>query len=352
MEEAAPVILVGTAREQLRTLPERSVQTCITSPPYFGLRDYGTAEWEGGDEGCDHKGPPQQSQASTLKGTGHGGGKPLSPSLQAQSQPFRDVCGKCGARRVDKQLGLEATPAEYVQALVDVFREVRRVLRDDGTVFLVIGDSYGEGKQLQGIPWRVAFAMQADGWVLRQEIIWQKPSTMPESVTDRCTRSHEQVFMLAKRANYFYDADAIREPHDRIEKWGFAADGLLPHEREGRTDNRPRDAALIADGTMHGGGGFRTALNPAGRNKRSVWTVATKPYPDAHFAVFPPKLVEPMVLAGSRPGDVVLDPFCGTATTGEVAIQNGRGFVGIELNPEYAELARRRLVGVTAPLFA
>ena len=272
----------GDCRDVLRSLPAQSVHTCVTSPPYFGLRDYGA----------------------------------------------------------DRQIGLEPTPDEFVAALVEVFREVRRVLRDDGTVWLNLGDSYGSGgqgggigsstlgppgqqggawhertfdprryegqrstgckpKDLLGIPWMVAFALRADGWYLRSDIIWSKPNPMPESVTDRPTKSHEYVFLLSKSAKYHYDADAIREPHDRIKKYGFAADGLLPHEREGRADERPRDSALIADGTMHGGGGFRSALNPAGRNKRSVWTVATQPYAGAHFATFPPKLIEPCVLAGA-----------------------------------------------------
>jgi len=290
----------------MATLPDQSVQTCVTSPPYFGLRDYGH----------------------------------------------------------DGQIGLEPTPDEFVTALVSVFREVRRVLKDDGTVWLNLGDSYarqggwsdnsgldglsrGESgramsnmtgssgasqrlaaglktKDLIGIPWRVALALQADGWYLRQDIIWHKPNPMPESVTDRCTKAHEYLFLLAKSERYFYDADAISEPSSGLSGGRFGAGGA----EVGRLLQDAARPRPIDDGT---------------RNRRSVWTVNTKPYSGAHFATFPPELIEPCILAGSRPGDVVLDPFGGSGTTGAVAVGHGRRAVLCELNPEYAALAVERV---------
>jgi len=270
-------MLEGDTRDRLADLEAESVQTVVTSPPYWGLRDYG----------------------------------------------------------VDGQLGLEATLDEYVANLVAVFREVRRVLRDDGTVWLNLGDSYAglKPKDLCGTPWRVAFALQADGWWLRQEIIWHKPNPMPESVKDRCTRGHEQVFMLTQKARYFYDADAIRE-----------ADAGTDHARtvlEGQPSLEPSNGLL----PTHSGLRKAEGRKGAGRNKRSVWTVATQPYSEAHFATFPPKLIEPCILAGSREGDTVLDPFAGSGTTLMVALRHNRSALGIELNPEYVRLAERRIRG-------
>ena len=300
-------IIEGDCRDTLAGLPERSVQTCVTSPPYFGLRDYGH----------------------------------------------------------DGQLGLEPTPDEFVAALVAVFRGVRRVLRDDGTVWLNLGDSYavnggarsygstdgalGRGdapgflrrapaglkpKDLLGIPWMVAFALRADGWYLRSDIIWSKPNPMPESVTDRPTKAHEYVFLLSKGPRYFYDADAIREPNDHPDRSG----------------TNPRLAISTQPGnTFQGRDGRAIESNPEGRNRRSVWTVATQPFPGAHFATFPPKLIEPCILAGCPEGGTVLDPFAGSGTTGVVALRHTRSFIGCELSPTYVELARRRIVD-DAPL--
>lgn len=301
-------ILVGDALERLQQLPDGSVQTCVTSPPYWGLRDYGH----------------------------------------------------------DGQLGLESTPDEYVTNMVEVFRHVRRVLADEGTVWLNLGDSYASGggsgsqrldslgerlgcghghkhsstdshraitppglkpKDLVGIPWRVAFALQADGWWLRQDIIWHKPNPMPESVTDRCTKAHEYLFLLTKSARYLYDAQAVAEPVTR-EFWHESVGSPYMTAKDGRLDGGKRQGFGPMDGT---------------RNKRSVWTIATKPYSGAHFAVMPADLVEPCVLAGSRSGDTVLDPFTGSGTVGMVALRHGREFVGIELNPEYAALAESRI---------
>jgi DNA modification methylase len=304
----------GDCREVLRTLPDESVHCCVTSPPYFGLRDYGVAG----------------------------------------------------------QIGLEPTPADFIAELVDVFREVRRVLRSDGTVWLNLGDSYSthaagkianpmakstlagvktqevanassraQGayrkdatlpeKNLMGIPWRVALALQADGWILRQDIIWSKPNPMPESVTDRCTKAHEYIFLLSKSARYFYDAKAIAELGVGRETY-FGSDAYS--KGSGRNDS----------------GSYNDAPAQT-RNKRSVWHVSTQPFSEAHFATFPPDLIEPCIKAGCPKGGMVLDPFGGAGTTGLVADRLGRDATLIELNPEYAEMARRRISG-DAGMFA
>ena len=321
-------------RETLRTLPEASVQTVCTSPPYFGLRDYGTG---------------------------------------------------------DKQIGLEPTPEEFVVALVEVFREVKRVLRDDGTLWVNLGDSYAGGggfspnspsnlngskqvtskgsirgaigvpnglkpKDLIGIPWRVAFALQADGWYLRQDIVWAKPNPMPESVTDRCTKSHEYVFLFAhpdSGGKYYYDADAIREPHSEHALAALARGSRLPDKVCAPTGGHFAKAwnpqfkkghsnYFDADGNC--------TVNPLGRNRRSVWSVPTAPYQGAHFATWPPELVRPMVLAGCPVEGTVLDPFSGSATTGMVALQEGRNYIGCDLNPDYLPLAERRVREEPAPV--
>lgn len=301
-------ILVGDCREVLATLPDRSVQCCVTSPPYYGLRDYG-----------------------------HAG-----------------------------QIGLEQTPDAYVAEMVAVFREVRRVLRDDGTLWLNLGDSYasstkGSGgptakqqtnagaffeprkfnmgdckeKDLMGIPWRVAFALQADGWWVRQDIIWAKPNPMPESVQDRCTKAHEYVFLLSKGPRYFYDAKAIAEPGVGRETY-FGSDAYS--KGSGRNDSGSYDATACAT-----------------RNRRSVWPIATQPYSGAHFATMPPELAETCIKAGSKPGDMILDPFGGAGTTALVADRLQRNATIVELNPAYAQLARDRIngeAGMFAPVAA
>jgi DNA modification methylase len=358
-------VLVGDVLEQLATLPDGCVQTCVTSPPYWGLRDYGTAEWEGGDAGCDHR--------HQLGGEGKASAK-QNTSAGTQSLCYRDICAKCGARRIDRQIGLEPTPDEWVAKMVAVFRDVRRVLRDDGTAWVNLGDSYSTNnppgrrdaereygrsetqdgsfdwgrsarktsaglkpKDLVGIPWRLAFALQADGWWLRSDIIWAKPNPMPESVTDRPTKAHEYVFLLSKRARYYYDADAVREPG---RDWGERDRSNSKHNTEGMraAGQRPHTGLKNGDAT-------------AGRNLRTVWTIPTHPFPEAHFATFPPKLVEPCIKAGSRVGDTVLDPFLGSGTTALVADRLGRDAIGIELNPTYAEMARKRIAG-DCPMFA
>lgn len=321
-------ILQGDALERLREMADESVQCCVTSPPYWGLRDYG----------------------------------------------------------VDGQLGLEETPEQFVAAMVEVFAEVRRVLRSNGTLWLNIGDCYASGagdrgmapggpalrgtaqsvrgqvrggrkpsgdlkpKDLVGIPWMLAFALRADGWYLRRDIIWSKPNPMPESVQDRPTSSHEYLFLLTKSRRYFYDAEAIREPAT----WaGPNGAQKSPHaqgfSRRSPSEERERQDKQRGHGRRHDGFNDRwdamskEEQQALGRNKRSVWTIATRPYAEAHFATFPPELVEPCILAGTAEGDTVLDPFAGAATTGLVATRLGRDFVGIELSPEYVVLGEERI---------
>lgn len=298
-------VIIGDCIEGMRGLPDQSVHTCVTSPPYFGLRDYG----------------------------------------------------------MDGQIGLEATPDAFVARLVDVFREVRRVLRDDGTLWLNLGDSYsaqggaqvqgtkqakgsqsgawgGESrkgvaglkpKDLIGIPWRVAFALQADGWYLRQDIIWHKPNPMPESVRDRCTKAHEYLFLLSKSDRYFFDGEAIKEVSTHAGRVVKATG----------SDSKNANAGFGSD--TKGGFTKNDTLVGETRNRRSVWTVTTKPYAGAHFATFPPDLIEPCILAGSPVGGTVLDPFGGSGTTAGVALRHGRRAILCELNPEYAALMPDRV---------
>ena len=356
------MILTGDCLEILPTLDAESVQCCVTSPPYYGLRDYGTATWEGGDSGCDHNMPPLggSGELSLVSSDAN-----REKKKAYRTQQYHSVCGKCGATRIDSQIGLEPTPEAYVEKLVAVFREVRRVLRDDGTVWLNLGDSYagsGEGgggnrkgnehgqhdtmkgkrpslnglkpKDLIGIPWRVAFALQADGWYLRQDIIWSKPNPMPESVTDRCTKAHEYIFLLTKSSRYYYDCDAVREQTGSEMSWEEYQKKTAPGatwESGGIT--------RYAGANKHDGG----QSHPNGRNKRSVWTITTKPFKEAHFATFPPEIPEICIKAGSKPGNTILDPFSGAGTTGMVAEKLGRKYVGIELNPSYVSMSEDRI---------
>lgn len=298
-------VILGDVRRSLASLADESVNCVVTSPPYYGLRDYG----------------------------------------------------------IDGQVGLEPTPQDYIEEMVRVFREVKRVLRDDGTLWLNLGDSYSPGarksqvaptlrskssdsasgkqeylnnftvcpkgdpwskpKEALGIPWRVAFALQADGWYLRQEIIWHKPNPMPESVRDRCTRAHEYIFLLTKRERYYFDHEAMREPE---------------------SCGRVRGPALHPDKvSTNGNAGLANRVSDGKRNRRSVWTVNTKPFKGSHFATFPHELIEPCVLAGCPEGGVVLDPFGGSGTTGAVAESHGRNAILCELNADYAAMMGRRI---------
>ena len=307
----------------LKQLPDNSINCCVTSPPYWGLRDYG----------------------------------------------------------VEGQIGLEATPAEYVGRMVEVFREVKRVLRDDGTLWLNLGDTYAgywgdkkareenrpsmadtngwtngfnmnarpdfhtafdemkiKPKDLVGIPWMVAFALRADGWYLRQDIIWHKPNPMPESVKDRCTKAHEYIFLLSKSRHYYYDHEAIKEP--------AAYDGRKDTFLKGSPKYKKGVVPGQVEHSMAVKGQERWKKNEKGeyvRNKRSVWTIPTKPFKEAHFATFPPALIEPCILAGCPEGGIVLDPFMGSGTTGMVAAMHQRNFIGFELNPEYCKIAEKRI---------
>lgn len=285
-------VLIGDARELVKFVKPRSVQCCVTSPPYFGLRDYG----------------------------------------------------------MGAQIGRERKLGDFVAELTALFMDVKDVLADDGTLFLNLGDSYGPNKQLLGVPWNVAFALQGvGGWILRQDIVWSKPNPMPESVKDRCTRAHEYIFMFSKGSKYFYDAAAIAEP--------AVYSGLTGQDDSGFKDakkfNGKHSDKQAGHGKRHAGFNERwdakTETSPT-RNKRSVWQIATRPFPDAHFATFPPELPELCIKAGSRPGDTILDPFGGAGTTGLVADRLGRNAILFELNPEYAAIAKRRIHG-DAPLF-
>jgi len=347
-------IVIGDNRQTLKALPDKSVQTVITSPPYWGLRDYGTATWIGGDEGCSHKRDSKYSESTT---TGH----KVSGAAGIGDAIYKDVCPKCGATRQDSQIGLEVTPEDYVEQLCLVFDEVWRVLRDDGTLWLNLGDTYvGSGskgdyvdpkqpegrngqtvalngkvaglkaKDLIGIPWRVALALQARGWYLRQDIIWAKPNPMPEPVLDRCTKSHEYLFLLSKSGKYFFDSKGIAEPVSRdINEGQYKFGG----DKYGDSDD-PKHATK--SGNIY--------QQPSTRNKRDVWTVAPSRYKEAHFATYPPELILPCVLAGSKPDDLILDPFSGSGTTGVVAMSQGRDYLGLELNPEYASMSEKRLL--------
>lgn len=299
-------IYVGDVLKELKRVKTSSVQCCVTSPPYWGLRDYGHED----------------------------------------------------------QLGLESTPEAYVNNMVCVFSEVRRVLKDDGVLWVNIGDSYVgykgdnylknksssrlqssttvpsshmigtpqtsglKSKDLVGIPWRLAFALQADGWYLRQDIIWHKPNPMPESVTDRCTKSHEYVFLFSKSPKYYFDSLAIKEPSTKSSTSNIRFGG---------------DKYGTNDAPIHRTKSGKDYVDSGTRNKRSVWTIATKGYKGAHSAVMPEALCEPPILASSRPGDLVLDPFMGSGTTAVMSLHHGRDFVGCELSPEYVDLAQTRI---------
>ena len=305
-------IITGDCIEGMKTLPECSIHTCVTSPPYFGLRDYG-----GGDS----------------------------------------------------EIGQEDTVEGYVQKMVEVFREVRRILRDDGTLWLNLGDPYMSAKNcapppqtvggqrgmpsdfvppnrkdqkglkqkdLIGIPWRVAFALQADGWYLRQDIVWNKPNPMPESVEDRCTKAHEYIFLLSKKPHYYYDHESVKEP---------VASSTVNRLSQKNLPNQTGSTRVPGKTN----GNMKAVGNGETRNRRSVWTVTTKGYKGAHFAVYPEELIKPCVLAGCPAGGTVFDPFTGSGTTAVVALKNGRNYIGTELNPEYVKIAEDRIQNQVQP---
>lgn len=455
-------ILLGDVLERLRELPDESVHCVVTSPPYWGLRDYGTGAWSEGRFPCDHVRTVVRTGAGMEElGKQYSGGGKKAAFLKEIK--YSDECPMCGAVRVDHQIGLEKTPEEYISKMVEVFREVRRVLRSDGTCWVNMGDSYanfgtgGNGatggrdkstlttqmppvgttptkknmpegmkpKDLCGMPWMLAFALRSDGWWLRQDIIWAKPNPMPESVTDRCTKAHEYLFLLSKSAKYYFDQDAIRTPYSEETK--ALSFETMEFSRRDEYKNPSHHGSSFTKGktaaTKPTVGQGERADNPLGANKRSVWNIATEAFPEAHFATFPTKLVEPCILAGTsekgccskcgapwervmedydtgktqkmadgwdtgegghgtvhREGRqagqagqavigrrtlawsftckcdaevvpcTVMDIFNGSGTTGVVALRYGRNYIGIELNPEYAAMADRR-IGGDSPLF-
>jgi len=352
-------ILQGDALEKLKELPDESVNCIITSPPYWALRDYGTASWDGGDVNCEHKGKLKTTQAGfNERCTGK---KPVETNKQAGLYiPWKDVCGDCGARRVDKQLGLENTPDKYIARLCDIFDEARRVLRKDGTLWVNLGDTYGgtgdkgistdpkyergrngqskalnrlyKSKSLLQIPSRFSIEMDKRGWILRNEIIWHKPNCMPSSVDDRFTVDFEKIFFFVKSKKYQFTQ--LLEPVSEVS---------LKRAEYGWSSDHPSIAGIDGENPMNTEKMGTRFVNPEGRNKRAVWTVNTHSFADAHFATYPEKLVEPMILAGCPEGGIVLDPFFGAGTTGLVAKRLQRRFIGIELNPEYIKIANSRL---------
>jgi DNA modification methylase len=362
----------GDALELLRGMPAESAQCCITSPSYYGLRDYGTAKWEGGDPGCDHK---RESNWPDPK-------NPNCRSANGRGSKDRRLgldCARCGARRIDSQIGLESTPSEYIARLVKVFAEVRRVLSPDAALWVVIGDSYAststynttntthtehgwsqdgphrpnagippgvKPKDLIGIPHMLAFALRGDGWYWRSEIVWAKPNPMPESCRDRCTRSHEFVMMFSKSSTYYCDMESISEP--------VATDPKENYPTRAKSTGRGTQGAASARGNDRDKSGGFPPRASGSRNKRDVWWIPTRPTKwgkGLHFASFPEALVEPMVLAGSKLGDTVLDPFVGSGTTGAVSVRLGRRFTGIDLNSAYVDVSARRILAeVTKPV--
>lgn len=405
-------IYCGEALEVLQTIEDCSVNTCVTSPPYFGLRDYGTAEWVGGDPNCPHYRTSKYSKDTT---TGH---KAMMEQGEAIGDAiYKTVCPLCGAVRVDKQIGLEETPQDYINKLVEIFREVRRVLKDDGTLWVNIGDTYNASghsrkedgsmvfsdkslkqttnvgsyqgefnkvvipevkpKDLIGIPWMLAFALREDGWYLRQDIIWAKPNCMPESVKDRCTKSHEYIFLLSKSPKYYFDYETIMEdavgdvrrykypvfsgskeenvirPNSNNNKKKIVHP-CIEHEEEGTKTNIwssnedytiPEENLITVGGKKYSQNKFKPRMK---RLKRDVWFVAVNNFKEAHFATFPENLIEPCILSGCPEGGMVLDPFSGSGTTGVVANKHNRNYIGIELNQEYADMSEKRLKTLNA----
>jgi DNA modification methylase len=355
-------IYQGDALSVLKTFPDNSIDTCITSPPYFQQRDYGTATWIGGDPNCDHKPKFKKSRSATVGNDVKDIGKTY----------YDSVCKKCGAVRDDKQIGLEATPEMYVQNIVEIFREVRRVLKKEGTLWINLGDTYnGSGKassgggrgehskiqqgsegslqiefrteiegykpkDLIGIPWMVGFALRSDGWYLRQDIIWHKKNCMPASVTDRCTTAHEYIFLMSKSLRYYYDQKSILEPAQFDGRKDTFFKGSIKYKDSGQTFAERGHEIWKKENDENGEEVFV-------RNKRSVWEVNLRPFREAHFAVFPGKLVIPMIKAGCPKGGIVLDPFIGSGTVAIESRRLERNFIGIELNPKYIEMANKRI---------
>ena len=359
-------ILQGDCIEELKKLPEKSINMCMTSPPYWALRDYGTASWDGGDVNCSHlknEGFLKWSEKSKLAGT------QTQEVYETQRQTYKDVCGRCGAKRVDKQLGLEPTFDEYINKLCNVFDEVKRVLRDDGTCWVNIGDTYSsaptgnkghiknelfagspkgenyrdniaqatrnkpktkiKNKSLLCIPFRFAIEMVNRGWILRNTIIWHKPNCMPSSVKDRFTVDFEYIFFFSKKKKYYFETQY--EPLKEVS---------IKRAEYGLNQTNHKGKAVNVQNLDKMGDRF---VNSKGRNKRTTWTIKPKPFKEAHFAVFPEELCETPIKAGCPEQGIVLDPFFGAGTTGLVALKQNKKFIGIELNPDYIKIAEARL---------
>lgn len=379
----------------LKSLPDNSIDCCVTSPPYYALRDYGTGHWEGGDPNCPHY---RTSKVRENTATGHkammDSGHPVGDAI------YKSVCPLCGAIRVDEQIGLEETPEEYIRKLTEVFMEVHRVLKPEGTLWLNIGDSYvskpksnyngkGQGlndmsygtgdttlgykeqserfkallgnyknKDLIGIPWLLAFSLRNAGWYLRQDIIWEKGNPMPEPVKDRCVKSHEYIFLMSKSQRYYFDYEAIQEPAVSSEKPRIF--GAKKQEGTMRNDigNVYKPTTKIKfGGNKYGDNNDKHFQTYSGkewqpqyneemvmvRNKRDVWSVNVKPDSVAHFATYPEELITPCILAGCPSGGVVLDPFMGSGTTARVARKLNRHYVGFELNAEYCKIIEKKI---------
>jgi len=323
-------LYVGDAQETLQGFREASVDCVVTSPPYYGLRDYGTGEWIGGNPLCDHIKVSGGTKSSKLGAAFYDNGmsdRAIESSILASFIQYGRKCKKCGAQRIDKQIGLEETKEEYIKKLVSVFKEIKRILKPEGTVFLNISDKYDK-KKLLGIPWRVAFALEEDGWYICSDIIWNKLNPMPSSVKTRPTRSHEYIFLLTKSLNYYWDYETALEPA-KWERWGKQT-----------TKKKAGTSTMVEERTKEE---INKKFNTKKRNMRSVWTFATGAYSDAHFAVFPQELPEKAIPAGCPPGGVILDPFIGSGTTALVAKKLGRKCVGIELSEDNANLCLKRL---------
>tara|TARA_B100000029_G_scaffold328282_1_gene320599 strand:+ start:3455 stop:4591 length:1137 start_codon:yes stop_codon:yes gene_type:complete len=353
-------IYEGDCLEVLKTFPDESVDMCITSPPYWNLRDYGTAEWTGGDETCDHIKTKNLKRDTSGGFTGRDKGTRGEQSNTSSSViQYRDECKKCGAKSIDKQLGLESTPDKFVDNLCDVFDEVQRVLQPHGTCWVNLGDTYISGKSrysssphtinkvskdepmggkkvdlrnhpiykdksLAMIPNRFAIEMVNRGWILRNELIWHKPNCMPESVKDRFTNDYEKLLFFTKNPRYYFKQQLEPVKDSSIERMKYK---MSPKAKLG----------------LKGTGFKDNAVKLEGRNKRAVWVIKPSQYKEAHFATFPEKLIESPIDAGCKVGGIVLDPFFGSGTTGVVALRQDKNYIGIEVNHKYIKLAKERL---------
>ena len=362
--------------EGLKQLPDESIDCCVTSPPYYGLRSYATAKWHGGNPDCDHVAKP-----NATKKFGNPEFNENRPSREATKIAgyYADVCPKCGAIKEDLQIGMESSVSDYIDRLSTIFAEVMRVLKPTGNLWVNLGDSYagsGRGtmadgtktggakqqtntgtmiseirkdmsglkpKSLMLVPQRMAIALQDQGWIIRNEIIWSKKAPMPESVKDRCTRAHETIWFCTKSPKYWYDADAVREPHKTFSLNSEMKGGKGHLGVRGGTPEKGKNAG---SNNCHNGR-WDQAFHPLGRNLWDVWHLSPDPVPDAHFATFPREIPRKAILAGCPPGGVVLDPFCGSGTTLMVAKELGRRGVGFELSEEYCQIIAKRCSQLT-----